>query len=59
MINKQIVIGPATLAYLKNVIDMGEFSQELIYDGRVRRAADRMRSLIAAFEKDEINPLVW
>ena len=68
MKNKQIVIGPTTLAFLQNLVDVGEFSQGLLDAGRVpddplaydrhRRAAARMRNLIAAFESDEINPLV-
>jgi hypothetical protein len=68
MKTKQIVIGRTTLAYLQNLVDVGEFSQRLIDEGRVpddpiaydrhRRAAARMRNLYAAFESDEINPLV-
>ena len=69
MKNKQIVIGPATLEFLRRLAANGERAQERIDMGRCpkgdvaraeldHRAADRMFNLNEAFEKDKINPLV-
>ena len=68
MKNKQIVIGPATLEFLRRLAAIGEYAQERIDMGRCPKgdvamarthgAADQMFNLYEAFEKDKINPLV-